>query len=78
VPELFYKGKQVMAEHFTEGNIVELKKQHPCGSREWEILRTGMDFRIRCTGCSHQVMLSRQKFEKSVKKIIKKRIEESL
>ena len=54
------------------GYIVELKKQHPCGSKQWEIMRVGMDFRIRCLGCNHQVMLPRPKFEKSVKKIVSK------
>jgi len=52
------------------GDIVELKKQHPCGSKEWEILRAGMDFRIKCKGCGHQVMLPRPKLEKSIKKVI--------
>jgi hypothetical protein len=60
-----------MADKFSIGDIVELKKQHPCGSKQWEITRTGMDFKIKCLGCSHIVMLSRPKFEKSVKKIIK-------
>ncbi|NLL71390.1 MAG: DUF951 domain-containing protein [Epulopiscium sp.] len=53
-------------------DIVKMKKPHPCGSHEWEILRTGMDFRIKCQGCGHQVMLPRKKFEKNVKAIIKK------
>jgi len=53
------------------GDIVELKKLHPCGSKQWEVMRTGADFRIKCLGCQHQVMLPRTKFEKSVKKIIK-------
>ena len=53
------------------GDVVELKKQHPCGSKQWEILRAGMDFRIKCLGCGHQVMIPRPKFEKSIKKIIK-------
>jgi hypothetical protein len=60
-----------MADKFSIGDIVELRKQHPCGSKQWEITRTGMDFKIKCLGCSHIVMLSRPKFEKSVKKIIK-------
>lgn len=50
------------------GEIVELKKQHPCGSFQWEITRVGADFRIRCLGCNHQVLVPRTKFEKSVKK----------
>ena len=37
------------------GDIVRLKKQHPCGSSEWEILRVGADFRLKCTGCGHQI-----------------------
>ncbi|MDR0288216.1 MAG: DUF951 domain-containing protein [Clostridiales bacterium] len=52
------------------GDKVEMKKNHPCGSSLWEILRIGADFRIKCLGCGHQVMLPRIKFEKSVKKII--------
>lgn len=52
------------------GDIVKLKKQHPCGSLEWKILRIGIDFRIQCSGCGHQVMLPRKQLEKSVKKII--------
>ncbi|MCT4542054.1 MAG: DUF951 domain-containing protein [Vallitalea sp.] len=51
------------------GNILYLKKQHPCGSHEWEVLRTGIDFRIKCLGCGHQVMISRKKLEKNIKKI---------
>ena len=40
------------------GDILRLKKQHPCGSEEWEVLRTGMDFRLKCCGCGRQVMLA--------------------
>lgn len=53
------------------GNIVRLKKQHPCGSYEWEVLRMGADFRLKCTGCGHQIMISRKTLEKSVKEIRK-------
>lgn len=49
-------------------DIVIMKKSHPCGSNEWEILRVGVDFKIKCLGCGHLVMLSREKFLKSVKK----------
>lgn len=52
------------------GDIVQLKKAHPCGSFEWEVVRTGVDFIIVCCGCGHRVMVSRPKLEKSVKKII--------
>lgn len=51
------------------GNIVKLKKQHPCGSHEWEVLRIGADFRIKCTGCGHQIMIPRKTLEKSVKEV---------
>ncbi len=56
---------------FNPGDIVEMKKEHPCGGKQWEIVRTGIDFRIKCMKCQHQVMVPRIKFEKSVKKIIK-------
>jgi hypothetical protein len=55
---------------FNVGDIVELKKEHPCGSKLWKILRTGADFRIECQGCKHSLMIPRVKFEKSVKKVI--------
>ena len=64
-----------MADKFCLGDIVELRKIHACGSKQWEITRTGADFRIKCLGCLHQVMLPRPKFEKSVKKIIKSNLE---
>ncbi|WP_055669970.1 DUF951 domain-containing protein [Desnuesiella massiliensis] len=60
-----------MQKVFYLGDIVQMKKQHPCGSYEWEIIRLGADIKIKCTGCGRLVMLPRQKFEKDVKKIIK-------
>lgn len=54
------------------GDTVRLKKQHPCGASEWEILRIGMDFRLKCTGCGHQIMLPRRQVEKNTKEIKKK------
>jgi len=53
------------------GDIVELKKEHPCGSKQWEITRTGADIRMKCLGCQHQVLVPRTKFEKSMRKIVK-------
>jgi len=41
------------------GDVLEMKKEHPCGARRWEVLRVGMDFRLRCTGCGHEVMKPR-------------------
>ena len=49
----------------------EMKKKHPCGSFEWEILRVGADFRLKCLGCEHQVMMARKLVEKSTKEIRK-------
>ena len=49
---------------------VELKKQHPCGSKVWTILRVGMDIKLRCQGCGHELMLPRSKAEKAIKKIL--------
>ena len=43
--------------NFEVGDIVKLKKQHPCGSSEWEILRVGADFRLKCMGCGHMIMV---------------------
>lgn len=51
------------------GDILEMKKPHPCGSRNWLVLRVGMDFRLRCRGCGHELMLPRSKVEKNIKKI---------
>ena len=61
---------------YSMGDVVRLKKQHPCGSFEWEILRVGMDFRIRCLKCGRMVMLPRPKFEKSVKSLVNSSIAE--
>ena len=51
-------------------DVVMMKKKHPCGSDKWEILRTGMDFGIKCQGCGRFVMLPRPKFEKMVKAVV--------
>ena len=51
------------------GNIVRLKKKHPCGSFEWEVRRTGADFRLKCTGCGHQIMIARRLVEKNLREI---------
>ena len=53
------------------GDFVKLKKKHPCGSFEWEILRVGADFRLKCTGCGHQIMLPRRQVEKNTKGLTK-------
>ena len=52
------------------GDIVKLKKQHPCGAKEWEVLRIGADFRLKCKGCGHQIMIARKQVEKNIRQII--------
>lgn len=53
------------------GDILEMKKQHPCGNKEFQVLRIGMDFKLKCTKCNREVMLPRTKAEKSTKNIIR-------
>ena len=57
---------------FNVGDVIKLKKKHPCGSFMWEILRIGADFRLKCQGCGHQIMTPRKLVEKNTKEIIKK------
>lgn len=52
------------------GDTLLMKKPHPCGSREWLVLRVGIDFRLRCKGCGREMMIPRVKAEKSVKKVL--------
>ena len=54
------------------GDIIKMKKQHPCGTNEWKILRTGIDFRLECMGCGRQVMVTRKLVEKNFRGMIKK------
>lgn len=56
---------------FQLGDIVLMKKNHPCGSNEMEIIRMGMDIRIKCVGCKHSVLVPRAKFEKNMRKVIR-------
>ena len=57
--------------NYEVGDIVKLKKPHPCGSHEWEILRVGADFRIKCVGCGHQIMVERKMVEKNTRALKK-------
>ena len=54
------------------GDILTMKKQHPCGEKRWEVLRIGADFKLRCLGCGREVMGPRAKFEKMVRQIYRK------
>ncbi len=51
------------------GDVLQLKKKHPCGSDRWLVLRVGMDFRLRCIGCGHEIMTSRARAERSIRSV---------
>lgn len=53
-------------------DILTMKKVHPCGEKRWLVLRTGMDFKLRCLGCGHEVMGPRSKFERNIKSVERK------
>lgn len=57
---------------FALNDIVQMKKQHPCGTNKWKIIRVGADIRIKCCGCERSLMMPRTQFVKKMKKIIKK------
>lgn len=58
---------QMAGYEYEVGDVVKLKKKHPCGSQEWEILRVGADFRLKCLGCGHQIMIARKLVEKNTR-----------
>ena len=61
-----------MVESYKLGDIVQMKKEHACHlSKDWEIIRTGVDIKIKCLGCEHVVMMPRIDFEKKCKKVVK-------
>jgi len=64
------KGDRILAE-YTVGDVVETKKSHPCGCSEWEVLRTGADFKLKCMGCGRIIMLSYEDFKKRVRRKVK-------
>jgi hypothetical protein len=66
-----------MVMEINPGDIVQLKKKHPCGSDRWQVTRTGADIGIVCLGCSHKIMLDRSSFEKRVKSFISRSEEAS-
>ena len=51
------------------GDRLKMKKAHPCGSKQWQVLRTGADFKLRCLGCGHEVMGPRSTFERNIKQV---------
>lgn len=60
----------------TLGDLLLLRKQHPCGSDRWEVVRLGADIRIRCLGCGHLVLLPRSQLEKRVRKNVSSHLSE--
>ena len=73
-PQFRERGQQMIP--LNVGDIVRLRKPHPCGSIDWKVMRTGMDFRIQCLGCQHQAWIPRVKLERNLKEILKQ-VEES-
>lgn len=57
---------------FEVGQIIKMKKKHPCGNFEWEIIRVGADFRLKCMKCEHQVMLPRTVVERNFRGLVEK------
>ena len=68
--EAYLEHRSTAVDLLSIGDIVKMKKAHPCGSRIWTVLRVGMDIKLRCTGCGHELMLPRSKAEKAIKKIL--------
>ena len=56
------------------GDKLRMKKPHPCGSKEWLVLRIGADFRLRCLGCGHEVMVERFKIEKNIREVARENL----
>ena len=52
------------------GDIVQTRKTHPCGENKWEIIRVGVDFKLKCLGCNHIIMLDRLEFERKLRSIV--------
>lgn len=53
------------------GDILVMKKNHPCGENKFLVLRSGMDFRIRCLNCKREMLVPRNKIERNIKSIIR-------
>ena len=53
------------------GDVLVMKKAHPCGEKQWKVLRTGADFRLKCLGCGHEIMVPRFKAEKNIRQVLK-------
>ena len=56
------------------GDVLQMKKPHPCGAKDWLVLRIGADFRLRCLGCGHEVMVERFKIEKNIREVTRENL----
>lgn len=56
---------------YEKGDLLRLKKEHPCGSKEWEVLRAGADISLKCRGCGHVLRMKRRHLEKATREVIK-------
>ncbi|MGZ4031044.1 MAG: DUF951 domain-containing protein [Tumebacillaceae bacterium] len=61
------------AKEFELGDVVQMKKGHPCGANEWEIIRLGMDIRMKCVKCGRSVLLPRREFERNMRKVLRRK-----
>ena len=61
-----------MTNNISLGDVIEMKKPHACGSKTWTIMRLGVDIKLKCTGCDHEIMMDRLEFEKKMKKKVDK------
>jgi hypothetical protein len=66
-------GEEMERKSFELGDIVRMKKQHPCGSYNWEVTRMGADIKIKCQGCGRIVMLPRSEFERKLIQVVEKK-----
>lgn len=64
-----HKGKGRVTVDIRVGDILTMKKKHPCGCFTWQVLRVGADFKLKCTGCGHETMNPRSKVEKYIKSV---------
>ena len=69
---LMMEWERTMEDRIELGDVIKMKKPHPCGTNEWSVLRTGMDFRLKCLGCDHQVMVPRKLVEKNFRGFIRR------
>ena len=59
-----------MANNYKVGSIVTMKKPHACKNNEWTITRVGVDIKLKCNGCNHEIMLDRLEFERKLRSVL--------